>query len=104
MLPYWLILDRLDRELRALRSLERDTESRAGPMRRRELSRPHQAVVAAARAVADAGNDVEGQAACVAWRSLAQARDVLGGRCEGWNGAIGIASRGVASGTGPRQA
>ena len=75
MLPSWLIVDRLGRELRALRSLERDAEGRAGRVRRREVSGAHQAVVVAAQAVADAANDVEGEAACVAWRSLTRARD-----------------------------
>ena len=70
-----MIVDRLDRELRALRSLERDADGRAGPARRREVSGAHQAVAAAAQAVAYAANDVEGEAACVAWRSLTRARD-----------------------------
>jgi hypothetical protein len=78
MLPNWLIVDRLDRELRALRSLEREAEGRAGPAHRRGVKVAHQAVVAAAQAVAVAADDVEGEAACVAWRSLAQARDAVG--------------------------
>jgi hypothetical protein len=92
MLPHWMIVDRLRRELSALRALERQAEALSAP-ERPGIAEAQEALAAASRAVDEVAVDFEGQAACRAWHALDRARDQ-----------IARASRAVERHQGPRAA